>query len=602
MQEAKKNVILRVFRTAHCPPGKYFFGVTCSALSVLLSGVPFYTVYRIIRLFLLASLDGAAAPIREIWMWAAVTIGSIVLGIVLSVIGSFSCHACAFNALYDLRMRLLDHMGRLNLGFYTGGQSGATQKMMNENIEKMENIIAHDVSNIFGAGLLLAALAVLMFSLNIPLALTIFIALVLAFLIQFSAFGGKQGQKIWSDLNRSSTELDAAFSEYVAGMEEEKIFGRPETAARRLTGLVEKNREHWKVYLKRVTPIFGAYKTITISVLAFLLVSGCALLYLHPGDHELMMELLMFLIVGPACISPLMELVEFGADLRNLAVRMDQIDEVLNMQPISEGTETAPKGGAEIVFQDVSFSYQNAADPLRRMALDHLTMEIPAGSFAALVGPSGGGKSTAGQLIARFWDVESGSITVAGRDIREYSTEALMNTIAFVFQDTHIFAESVYDNIAMHRKVHHEDVERAAKAARCHDFILTLPKGYDTKLGDGGHKLSGGEAQRIAIARAILKDAPIVVLDEAMAFTDAENELALREGMAELLKGKTVLMIAHRLYSIQDADCIFVLENGKLREHGSHTELLKANGLYAHLWAIQNETESWQMKGGPAYV
>lgn len=602
MQEAKKNVILRVFRTAHCPPGKYFFGVTCSALSVLLSGVPFYTVYRIIRLFLLASLDGAAAPTREIWMWAAVTIGSIVLGIVLSVIGSFSCHACAFNALYDLRMRLLDHMGRLNLGFYTGGQSGATQKMMNENIEKMENIIAHDVSNIFGAGLLLTALAVLMFSLNIPLALTIFIALVLAFLIQFSAFGGKQGQKIWSDLNRSSTELDAAFSEYVAGMEEEKIFGRPETAARRLTGLVEKNREHWKVYLKRVTPIFGAYKTITISVLAFLLVSGCALLYLHPGDHELMMELLMFLIVGPACISPLMELVEFGADLRNLAVRMDQIDEVLNMQPISEGTETAPKGGAEIVFQDVSFSYQNAADPLRRMALDHLTMEIPAGSFAALVGPSGGGKSTAGQLIARFWDVESGSITVAGRDIREYSTEALMNTIAFVFQDTHIFAESVYDNIAMHREVHHEDVERAAKAARCHDFILTLPKGYDTKLGDGGHKLSGGEAQRIAIARAILKDAPIVVLDEAMAFTDAENELALREGMAELLKGKTVLMIAHRLYSIQDADCIFVLENGKLREHGSHTELLKANGLYAHLWAIQNETESWQMKGGPAYV
>lgn len=602
MQEAKKNVILRVFRTAHCPPGKYFFGVTCSALSVLLSGVPFYTVYRIIRLFLLASLDGAATPTHEIWMWAAVTIGSIVLGIVLSVIGSFSCHACAFNALYDLRMRLLDHMGRLNLGFYTGGQSGATQKMMNENIEKMENIIAHDVSNIFGAGLLLAALAVLMFSLNILLALTIFIALVLAFLIQFSAFGGKQGQKIWSDLNRSSTELDAAFSEYVAGMEEEKIFGRPETAARRLTGLVEKNREHWKVYLKRVTPIFGAYKTITISVLAFLLVSGCALLYLHPGDHELMMELLMFLIVGPACISPLMELVEFGADLRNLAVRMDQIDEVLNMQPISEGTETAPKGGAEIVFQDVSFSYQNAADPLRRMALDHLTMEIPAGSFAALVGPSGGGKSTAGQLIARFWDVESGSITVAGRDIREYSTEALMNTIAFVFQDTHIFAESVYDNIAMHREVHHEDVERAAKAARCHDFILTLPKGYDTKLGDGGHKLSGGEAQRIAIARAILKDAPIVVLDEAMAFTDAENELALREGMAELLKGKTVLMIAHRLYSIQDADCIFVLENGKLREHGSHTELLKANGLYAHLWAIQNETESWQMKGGPAYV
>lgn len=310
----------------------------------------------------------------------------------------------------------------------------------------------------------------------------------------------------------------------------------------------------------------------------------------------------MFLIVGPACISPLMELVEFGADLRNLSVRMDQIDAILNLQPISEGTETKPEGEANVSFHDVSFSYQNAADPLRRMALNHLTMEIPTGSFAALVGPSGGGKSTAGQLIARFWDVESGSITIAGRDIREYSAKALMSTVSFVFQDTHIFAESVYDNIAMHSKVHREDVERAAKAARCHEFICSLPNGYDTKLGDGGHKLSGGEAQRIAIARAILKDAPIVVLDEAMAFTDAENELALRESMAELLRGKTVLMIAHRLYSVQDADCIFVLENGQLKESGTHTELLQSKGLYAHLWAIQNETESWQMKGGLVHV
>ena len=177
-----------------------------------------------------------------------------------------------------------------------------------------------------------------------------------------------------------------------------------------------------------------------------------------------------------------------------------------------------------------------------------------------------------------------------------------METVSFVFQDTYIFAESVYDNIAMHREVSREAVERAAKAARCHEFIQSFPEGYHTRLGDGGHKLSGGEAQRIAIARAILKDAPIVVLDEAMAFTDAENELALREGMAELLRGKTVLMIAHRLYSIQDADCIFVLDNGRLVERGAHKELLEKNGQYAHLWAIQNETGSWQMKGGERYV
>lgn len=602
MKETKKNAVLRVFQTARCSSARYIIGVACSSVSILLSGVPFYTIYQIVRIFLEASLNNTAVDVSAAWLWAGITLASIAVGIVLSIIGSFVCHSCAFHALYDLRMRILNHMGRLNLGFFTGGQSGAVQKTMNDNIEKMENIIAHDISNLIGAGLLLVSLSALLFSINVPLALTIVAALVLAFIIQFSAFGGKRGQKIWTDLNRSSTELDAAFSEYVSGMEEEKIFGKPETAALRLTNLIEKNRKSLMAYLKRVTPIYGAYKTITLSVLAFLLAVGCVLLYLNPGDHSLMMELLMFLIVGPAVISPLMELVEFGADLRNLAVRMDQIEDVMKMEPIAEGTCDTPPVSAELSFQDMSFSYQKAADPLRRMALEHVTMHIPAGSFAALVGPSGGGKSTAGQLLARFWDVESGSISIGGKDIRDYSTKALMNTVAFVFQDTYIFAESVYDNIAMHQNVTQEAVEYAAKAARCHDFIQALPKGYHTKLGDGGHKLSGGEAQRIAIARAILKNTPIVVLDEAMAFTDAENELALREGMAELLKGKTVLMIAHRLYSIQDADMIFVLENGRLKESGTHKDLLQKHGLYAHLWDIQNETESWRMKGGAVHV
>lgn len=602
MAGTKKNAVLRVFQTAQCSSARYIIGVVCSSVSILLSGVPFYTIYQIVRIFLEASLNDTAVDVSAAWLWAGITLASIVIGIALSIIGSFVCHSCAFGALYDLRMSILNHMGRLNLGFFTGGQSGAVQKTMNDNIEKMENMIAHDVSNLIGAGLLLVSLSVLLFSINVLLAAAIVAALALAFIIQFSAFGGKRGQKIWTDLNRSSTELDAAFSEYVSGMEEEKIFGKPETAALRLTGLIEKNRKSLMAYLKRVTPIYGAYKTITLSVLAFLLAVGCVLLYLNPGDHGLMMELLMFLIVGPAVISPLMELVEFGADLRNLAVRMDQIEDVMKMEPMAEGAFDTPPVSAELAFQDVSFSYQKAADPLRRMALEHVTMHIPAGSFAALVGPSGGGKSTAGQLLARFWDVESGSISIGGRDIRDYSTGALMDAVAFVFQDTYLFAESAYDNIAMHRAVTREEVERAAKAARCHDFIQALPEGYHTKLGDGGHKLSGGEAQRIAIARAMLKNAPIVVLDEAMAFADAENELALREGMAELLKGKTVLMIAHRLYSIQDADMIFVLEGGKLKEQGTHRELLQKDGLYAHLWDIQNETDNWRMKGGAAHA
>ena len=237
------------------------------------------------------------------------------------------------------------------------------------------------------------------------------------------------------------------------------------------------------------------------------------------------------------------------------------------------------------------------------MALDHVSMEIPAGSFVALVGPSGGGKSTTGQLLARFWDVESGSIAIGGTDIRDYTTRALMDSVAFVFQDTYIFAESVYDNIAMHR-----DVSRGSGGTGGQSG--PLPRVYSVPPGRLQHPAGRRRAQavrrrgpqRIAIARAILKDAPIVVLDEAMAFADAENELALREGMAELLRGKTVLMIAHRLYSIRDADCIYVLDSGRLVESGTHQELLDQNGLYAHLWAVQNETEVWQMKGGVSHA
>ncbi len=200
MKEVKKNAVLRVFQTAQCSSARYILGVSCSSISILLSGVPFYTIYRIVRIFLEASLNHTAVDISAAWLWAGITLASIIIGIALSIIGSFVCHSCAFHALYGLRMRILNHMGRLNLGFFTGGQSGAVRKTMNDNIEKMENIIAHDVSNLIGAVFLLVSLSVLLFSINVPLALTIAVALALAFIIQFSAFGGKRGQKIWADL------------------------------------------------------------------------------------------------------------------------------------------------------------------------------------------------------------------------------------------------------------------------------------------------------------------------------------------------------------------------------------------------------------------
>lgn len=597
MYKQKKNTISRVFSMACCPKGKYTIGIILSAGGILLAAVPFYAIYRIVEGFLFAAAQETVFQSASAFTWAGVTVGSIAAGIGCTIGGSCLCHASVFDALYRLRLRIMEHMGKLSMGFFTDGRAGATQKMMEDNVEKMESIMAHTFPNVVGAALLLAALAALMFYLNVWLAITVFAALGIAFAIQFSAFGGSRGQKNWANLNKTVTDLDASFSEYVSGMEEEKIFGHSKAAASKLTELIEKTRQYWAVYLKRVTPIFGAYKTITLSLLAFILAAGTILVLNHPGDQEMVSQILTFLIIGPAAMNPLMELVEMGSDLQNLSVKMDQIDNVFDCVPMVEPQNGKTPKGADIVFHDVSFSYQPASDPLRRMALDHVSMKIPSGSFAALVGPSGGGKTTAGQLLARFWDIERGSISIGGVDLRDMKTGTLMDQVAFVFQDTHIFAQSAFDNIAMGRQASRAQVEEAARAARCHDFIAALPQGYDTHLGDGGHKLSGGEAQRIAIARAILKNAPIVVLDEAMAFTDAENELALRQAMEELLQGKTVLMIAHRLYSIKDADHIFVLSEGKVAEEGKHGFLLEKNGLYAHLWKIQSESEQWSMKG-----
>ena len=310
------------------------------------------------------------------------------------------------------------------------------------------------------------------------------------------------------------------------------------------------------------------------------------------------MTVIVFLIVGPAVMNPLMELVELGSDLRMLAEKLNQIDAVLALEPLPEPPADAARTGSAVRFDNVTFSYRPASDPLRRLALDRATFDIEEGKFTALVGPSGGGKSTVGQLLARFWDVEGGCVSVGGADVRDLTTATLMDEVAFVFQDTHVFAQSVRDNIAMGRDVTQGQVEEASRAARCHEFVSALPQGYDTRLGDGGHKLSGGEAQRIAIARAILKDAPIVVLDEAMAFTDAENELALRLAMEELLAGRTVLMIAHRLYSVKGADRIVVLDGGRVVEQGRHDDLVAAGGLYAHLWHVQNESDDWRLRGG----
>lgn len=592
MKEKKQGTMAKLFAIAGAQRSTYYVGTALCACGIFASAIPFYCVYQIIRSYM---LPGTQAD-RTAWIW--ITAISILAGAAISLLGSILCHKATYRVLYQLRMGLLEHMGRLNLGFYTGGRAGEVQKMMDENMEKIEGFLSHNFPNIVGAVCVLLVLTAFLFYINWMLAVVVLVVIVAAFLIQFSAFGGEKGKGIWTNMNQAATDLDAEFLEYIRGIEEEKIFGNTKVAAERLTGVIETHKKAMLSYLKRVTPIFGAYKTIILSLLAFIVLGGIALIRLNGADPSLLFGIISFMIVGPAIYSPLTELVEIGADMRNVAVRLKQIEDIFSLPTLPVSGGNGDIQNHSIVFEHVDFSYHPISDSLHRHVLKNVSFVLPEGKVTALVGPSGGGKSTAAQLIARFWDVEAGTITIGKTDIRDMPIDGLMDQISFVFQDTHIFSATLWENLTMNRKVSKPQADAAMKAARCEDILQALPCGYDTMLGSGGHALSGGEAQRIAIARAILKDAPIVLLDEAMSFADAENEALLKKAIASLLKGKTVLLIAHRLYSIRHADNIIVLADGQIAEQGTHETLLEKKGLYHRLWYIQNDIESWTVKGG----
>lgn len=598
-REPTKNIVARIFGLAGVGRFSYSVAIAMLALGALASAFPFFAVHQIVRGYLFCAWRGLPLPHDTALYWSGVMAAVIAVGMTLSMAGGYRAHAAAFRVLYRLRLRVMEHMGRLNLGFYAEGRAGAVQKMMDENVEKIELFLSHIFPNMAGAVAVLTVLAAALASIDVRIALALLATVAAAFLVQFAVFGGKSGREIWVGMNNAATELDAQFSEYVNGMAEEKVFGRPEAAAEKLTRAI-RNAGDWTLrMMRRTLPAFAIYRTMTLAILAVVVALGTLLLYRSPDPQQTALGVLMSLILAPAVHAPLMELVEMGAEIRNIAVRMDQIDAVLALRPVPDSEAGAGPDGYEVVFRDVAFSYQAPDAPMRRWALDGVTVTMREGSMTALVGPSGGGKSTMGQLLARFWDPERGSVSIGGVDIRDMPIARLMDSVAFVFQDTHIFAATAHDNIAMGRDAPRGEVESAARHAQCHDFIRALPQGYDTRLGDGGHALSGGEAQRIAIARAFLKNSPVVVLDEATAFADAENEALLRSAMSELLRGRTVLMIAHRLRSIRHADRIVVLEGGHVAEQGTHEELLHRDGLYARLWKIQARTERWVMGGQP---
>jgi len=604
----QKGVLERVFAVS--PKGKGLLAASCSAsvLGMVLSLAPYLSVYFICKYFLL----GAAGEHGGIVLWTAVAGGAIIGNMVFTFLGSAGCHAVAFDALYRYRLYVMEHLGRISMGYFSTHTSGGIQKLMDENIEKMEGFIAHILPDLIGSLVMVIILFLSIAYLNLVLAAAVAFAIIAGFFFQMLVFGGNRVKTIMMEVTQSSAKMTGAFSEYVRGMAEVKLFGRAGSVTNAL-------KQHIAAYMgweiksyKKSAFAMSMYKSIVLSLLSVALPVGVSLLARDPSK-QLILSVLMTLILVPALFEPLTGCIEYATQLRMLQAGLVQIDEIVQEPAyidsdagaidtdsdtaMTTDTETAasiPRSW-EVCFDNVSFSYQKSDDPLRKQALSGISFTAPQGQMTALVGESGGGKSTIGQLLLRFWETEEGAITIGGVSIRDIPFSRLMEYTAAVFQDTYIFAGTVMENIRMHSHASDEAVMEAARQACCHDFIMKLPHGYGTMVGSGHSKLSGGEAQRISIARAILKNAPIVILDEALAYTDAENENQIQTAIKNLVRNKTFIVIAHRLQSIAEAGQILVMQDGKIIERGTHHMLMSGDTEYKALWNLQHTADEWSI-------
>lgn len=591
MKQKTKGILEHIFFYSKEGKSAYKLSVFLSTLGMLCNVVPYLCVYFIARIFLTGAKNQGAA-----FFWILLSGLAILFNFIFSYLGSLGCHKAAFHILYRYRMKVMEHLGRLSLGFFSRNTGGSIQKIMDDNIEKLEAVIAHMIPDLTGSFVVLLSLFLGIAYLNIIMAVTVLLSVLFAFFFQFLVFGGEKAKAAYGNYMRLSAGITGKFSEYVKGMAEVKLFGKSGEISKGLEDNLDDCLAWELKNYKKSAFYMSMYKSLILSLLTIVVPVGGIMILFQP-DGSTVLSVIMALIIVPSLYEPLLTCIDYATQINFTRAGLVQIDEIMS-EPLFQARESQEKRrGSRVVFDKVSFSYENSADPLRKMALNQVSFSCEEGEMTALVGVSGSGKSTIGQLLLRFWDVEEGSIKIGDRDIRTIATEELMELIAFVFQDTHIFADTVRANITMNRKLSDEEVIEAAKKARCHDFIMRLPQAYDTVIGSGSMKLSGGEAQRISIARAFLKNSEIIILDEALAYTDAENENLIQEAIRELIKNKTLIVIAHRLKSIMDAEKIIVLRDGSIIEEGSHEALMEKMGEYKTLWDYQFEAETWELEG-----
>lgn len=558
-----------------------------SAVSALVALVPFVYIWKILRDVLNAAPDYAQAVNIPHYGWMAVLFA--VLAYLIYIAALMCSHLSAFRVATNLRLEVSEHLATLPLGFTETFGSGKLRKIIHESTGAAETFLAHQLPDKYNAMATPIGLLVLLLVFDWRLGLLSLVPVALGFVIMSAMTGRRMADKMRQYGNALESMSNEAV-EYVRGIPVVKTFGQSVFSFKKFKATIDEYEKWVIAYTKELRMPMMLYTAAINGVFAFLIVGG--LLFTRNGvTSEFLLNLLFYIIITPVISLTLTRIMYMSENELVVADALARVDSVLDAEPVPENDHPRHPKDASVTLQDVHFSYDGKTEVIKGVSL-----KIQPGQMVAFVGPSGGGKSTLANLICRFFDVQSGSVRVGGADVRDIPKEELMDTISFVFQNSRLLKGSILDNVRLGRAQATEaEVLAALKAAQCMDIVEKFPEGIHTVIGTKGVYLSGGEQQRIAIARAMLKNAPILILDEATAFADPDNEAKVQAAFAQLAKGKTVLMIAHRLSTVANADCIYVVQDGQIVESGTKDELCEQNGLFARMWQEYQASVQWKV-------
>ena len=583
MKQQKDNWVKILFSFAAPCKGKMALSVFCAILSVAGGFIPFWAVYEILLAFINQNVT-----LNGILIWCLVGAAGYLLRVACHGISTILAHISAYTILEGIRLKIADRLMKAPLGEVMGRRIGYLKNIIMDKVEDLEPPLAHMIPELTSNLLLPVAIFIWMLVIDWRMGLAVLISPVLAMIPMFFLMRNYNSQ--YAAYMEANNHVNSIIIEYVEGIEVVKAFNQSTSSYEKFVNAVQSFKEFTLAWFKSTWKSMNLMMAIMPTTLLGVLPVG--LLLVQNGSIS-PAELAMGIILSLSIVGPLMKATTFINEAKSMEYAVEAANELLNLPVLPDSGKIVSIPHNDIALKHVTFSYDGSE---QNEVLHDVNLELPEESFTALVGPSGGGKSTIARLIARFWDVTGGSITIGGKNVKELSIRQLSELVSFVTQDNFLFNCSLKENIRLgNPNATDEEVYAAAKAACCDEFIVRLDKGYDTPAGDAGKRLSGGEKQRIAIARAILKNAPIVILDEATAFTDPQNEDKIQKSIMALSKGKTLLVIAHRLSTIQNADQIVVLKKGQIVDCGKQGELLERCPLYADMWQAHIGAKNWSV-------